>query len=721
MRALPLLLLLAACSGDDEAVDTDRAPVPPEPAPEAHAPSNVHTFVGTPTTLDAGSSQGDLLTWTLGDGTQAQGAVVEHTWTAPGHYTVFLEAEGADGRVDSDSLVVTVTWEPAATAPRSSSTLASTGDRLLAVLDDHDLLAVVELHTRTPELWLDTCSSPRTVSAYDGSWAVACTDDRVDVFDPADASLRGHVDLPWGSRPFGVVVTGPDEAWVTLQGSGQLARLSLDPPALVELVDVEPDVRGLAWTGEHLLVTRHRSPDDGGVLLRYAPATGQLERFTVPIDPGPDSDTNARGVPSYLQHIAVRPDGRVAALPGLKANLQRGLVRDGLPLTHETTVRADLRTMPLTDAEAPLGTQVGAALFDDRDLALAAVYSPLGDWLFVAQQGMETVDILDSATLQRAGAIQDVGHRPDGLWVSPDASELWVFAALSRQLTSYDLSNLGAPARVEHIDLQPPTGEALPADVYAGKVIFGRSVDPRMSTGGYVSCASCHLDGDSDHRVWDFTDRAEGLRNTISLRGHGGTDHGPIHWSANFDEVQDFEHDIRGPQQGQGFLDDADFEATSDTLGAPKAGLDPDLDALAAYVSSLTDGPHSPYREASGDLTAEALLGQQLFASPQLGCVTCHPPPTYTDSQWLAPGVPLLHDVGTLTPDSGQRLGGPLDGIDTPTLLGLHDTAPYLHDGSAATLREVLVDRNPDDAHGTTSILGEPELDALTAFLLQLE
>ena len=84
-------------------------------------------------------------------------------------------------------------------------------------------------------------------------------------------------------------------------------------------------------------------------------------------------------------------------------------------------------------------------------------------------------------------------------------------------------------------------------------------------------------------------------------------------------------------------------------------------------------------------------------------------------------GAPLLHDVGTLGPGSGQRLGGTLTGIDTPTLHGVWRTGPYLHDGSAATLREVLVDRNPSDQHGTTSTLSTSEIDDLVAYLLCLD
>ena len=65
-----------------------------------------------------------------------------------------------------------------------------------------------------------------------------------------------------------------------------------------------------------------------------------------------------------------------------------------------------------------------------------------------------------------------------------------------------------------------------------GKQIFYDAHDRRMNRDGYLSCASCHLDGDSDGRVWDFSDQGEGFRNTIALTGHGGTRQGFVHWSS---------------------------------------------------------------------------------------------------------------------------------------------------------------------------------------------
>src|SRR5690349_8463178 len=169
------------------------------------------------------------------------------------------------------------------------------------------------------------------------------------------------------------------------------------------------------------------------------------------------------------------------------------------------------------------------------------------------------------------------------------------------------------------------------------------------------------------------------------MQGRRGMGHGRVHWSANFDEIQDFEHDIRNAFGGTGFMTDAQFNTgtRNQPLGDAKAGINAELDALAAYVTSLSQVGPSPYRNADGTLTAQALF------KGAGGCSGCHSGSDFTDS---ASGV--LHDVGTIKASSGKRLGGTLTGIDTPTLKGVWDTAPYLHDGSAATLLDVLTTQN---------------------------
>jgi hypothetical protein len=76
----------------------------------------------------------------------------------------------------------------------------------------------------------------------------------------------------------------------------------------------------------------------------------------------------------------------------------------------------------------------------------------------------------------------------------------------------------------------------------------------------------------------------EGLRNTITLNGRAGMGQGFLHWSANFDEVQDFEGQIRALAGGTGLMTDAAFSTRNDPLGTAKAGVSADLDALATYL-----------------------------------------------------------------------------------------------------------------------------------------
>jgi hypothetical protein len=360
--------------------------------------------------------------------------------------------------------------------------------------------------------------------------------------------------------------------------------------------------------------------------------------------------------------------------------------------------------------------------FDNRGFAAAGAYSSRGDYLFVAMRGGRSVERYDVLGGAQAGTLLDVGYAPSGLALSPDDRHLYVDAFLSRELRVYDVGSFDVlPQPIAIIPIV--TDEPLTPELLRGKQLFNDSFDPRLAKHGYIACAHCHLDGEADRRTWDFTDRGEGLRNTISLLGRGGVAHGPVHWSANFDEIQDFEHDIRGPFGGTGLLDDADWTSgtVNQTLGDPKAGLSPDLDALAAYVTSLVSYPRSPYRQADGSLTPEAAAGQITFESQAVGCASCHAGARLTDSAWLAPGEPRLHDVGTLGPGSGLRLGEPLTGLDTPTLHALWNEPPYLHDGSAPDLMAVLTTDNPDDLHGTTSTLTVAQADELVAYLLSLE
>jgi mono/diheme cytochrome c family protein len=282
---------------------------------------------------------------------------------------------------------------------------------------------------------------------------------------------------------------------------------------------------------------------------------------------------------------------------------------------------------------------------------------------------------------------------------------------MDRSVSVLDLSILmstGAANVPVVATLSTVATERLSAQVLLGKQLFYDARDPRLARDAYMSCASCHNDGGQDGRVWDLTGFGEGLRNTVSLEGRAAG-HGFLHWSANFDELQDFEGQIRTLAGGSGLMSDTDFNAgtRSQPLGDRKTGLSASLDALAAYVASLSSFSVSPYRNSNGSLTTEATAGRAVFVAKN--CAQCHSGSNFTASQ----NASSLVDIGTLQPSSGQRLGGALAGIDPPTLRDVWRTGPWLHNGSALTLQQAVA------AHTNVS-LTPMELDDVVAYVREI-
>jgi cytochrome c peroxidase len=110
--------------------------------------------------------------------------------------------------------------------------------------------------------------------------------------------------------------------------------------------------------------------------------------------------------------------------------------------------------------------------------------------------------------------------------------------------------------------------------------------------------------------------------------------------------------------------------------------------ALAAYVRSLVSPPTRFDAWIDGDeaaLRSEAVRGFGLFVG-KAGCVLCHVGWRFTDERF--------HDIGLRGPDAGRGAvpGGTagLRAFKTPGLRELAHTAPYMHDGSLATLNAVV-------------------------------
>ena len=681
--------------------------------------------------VESCSSQDPVMySWNFGDGTEptpfSSDAEASHTYTVPGHYPVILLALA--GKTHSRATViqtVTLPTTPERPTHATSIFLDESRGRVWNVNPDNDTVTSIDAGTFAKLLERPVGSSPTTLALApdDTIWVVNQGDANISVLRRDDGELEDTIDLPYASQPHGVAFDpSGTAAYVTLEATGELARLDPRERRVLDRVDVGGRPRGLAITHDasRIFVARFVSPQDHGEVVEVRRESFDVTRvFELAADPGPDTESSGRGVPNYLLSLTISPDGRRVWVPSKKDNTGRGSFLSGESLTFENTVRSIVSQIDLLANEEDLGARRD---LNNRALASAVAFTSRGDFAFVATLGSNTVDVLDAYSGQTVTSLENLGLAPRGLALSADDRHLFVHHYMSREVTVYDVTGVARGNVFQRLaTVETVAAEKLAPEVLLGKQIFYNSADGRMARDNYISCAVCHLDGGSDLRVWDFTDRGEGLRNTTELKGRAGMGHGPVHWSANFDEIQDFEHDMRQAFQGHGFLSAEEFlSGTRNTpLGDPKAGSSPELDALAAYASSLTRVPASPFRNPDGSLTEDALAGAEIFHSEATGCGDCHTGKQFTDSRLVEPF--LLHDVGTIHPSSGGRLGGELDGIDTPTLKGVWSTAPYLHDGSAATVRDVLTSANPDDFHGRTSHLNETELAQLIAYLLQLE
>lgn len=657
-----------------------------------------------------------------------------HTWSKPGNLLVSAQAVSAWNKL-SRSRALLVVPRPLATAPTRSSTLALEpgGERLWVVNPDSNTVGLIDTRAHTLIAEYPVCAQPRTLAISGDYLAVACQqDDAVWQLRLSDPAQIVPTLLPPGSAPYGVVADPRGGFFYASELQGErVVALAVGESGLRDSQPTARDPRGLAMLPSgKLLVTHWRGNAEGSRVSQLSAATsGSLtppQQLVLPPDTGLDSDTNNNGVPSFMNQVVFSPSGHQAWLPALRANNVSGLFRNGRDLSFETSARAIVSVLEIPEGDA-LGREraAGRFAFDDLDFASDVVFSSAGGLAYVALQGSERVVVLDSASFNVAGSIRDAGKAVQGLVLSADGTRLFVQGFLSRSVKVFDVSALSAGPPPLLAEIPSLVNEPLSPDVLLGKQVFYSADDPRMSKSSYLACSSCHLDGEGDNLVWDFTGRGEGLRNTIPLFGREGTGSGgALHWSANFDEVQDFEHDIRGPQQGAGFMSDSLFHSggRDAPLGEPKAGASRELDALAAYVSSLSGWGVSPARrDSDATWVASRQRGKLLFESAVLGCRGCHTGTLFSDSGFDSPRVPRLHDVGTLSASSGERLGNTLGGIDTPTLRGLWKSAPYLHDGSATTLRAVLVDRNSADQHGQTSALSAAELTDLEAYLLTLD
>ncbi|MBI3683143.1 MAG: c-type cytochrome [Acidobacteria bacterium] len=388
-----------------------------------------------------------------------------------------------------------------------------------------------------------------------------------------------------------------------------------------------------------------------------------------------------------LRAIDVSPDGAYGAVTHL-------LARYYLPTTQ--LERGWMETNALSILDVPGKKLLATVLLDEPDLGAAnpwAVrFSADGRQLVVSHAGTHEISLIDAAALIKkiketsretsddlsflAGLrkrIQLQGRGPRALALA--GNRAYACGYFSDTLEEIDLKTLRS-ATIAELPTAPMTVAR------RGEMLFN---DGSICFQGWQSCSSCHSpDARVDALNWDLMN--DGLGNPKNVKSLLFAHRTPPAMS----------HGVRGSAEL-----------------AVRAGIryilftvrpEEDAVALDEFLKSLQPVP-SPHL-VSGKLSPAAERGKALFMDSKVGCAKCHPPGLYTDLQ--------TYDTGTRAPTDSSP------DFDTPTLVEVWRTAPYLHNGSSATLRDVLTIANPHDKHGRTSHLTPTEIDDLVAFLLSL-
>lgn len=665
-------------------------------------------------------------------------------WGAVGCLTVSACATPVDGsgdaavRVDArDAAEVIVSPTPtrywgASPAPHSGTIALALGDRVAVVAEpDLDTVAVVDLSTQTPVR--EVALGPRLSLTPEGRWqpayaprAVAVAPSRGIAFAACEQSgeVASIALAPPAimrrervcAGPVSVLV-GVGEGSVLVSCAADRAVLALDPESLAvratrALAD-EPSALALSNEGDRVYVT---FPHTDRVVALDAVTLAELDGASIPSVARGWHRTLAHGVPRVAFDLAARPGSRelwVAHILFATDTAQPALdfestLFPAIALLDGNALRsAPLRPTLSTDSRlAGVDGAFARVLSGPRALA----FLPDGRTALVVGRNSETLTVMDVERGVEKQYVEDLpGAIPDGVAVSRDGARAWVHSRNAGTLIPFAIDREGR-VRIDGPPLPTRASDPMPAALRTGQHVFytanDRYIAFPITVNRWIACESCHPDGGTASVTLRFE---VGPRDIPDLRQ--GLD-GFLMRTATRRSAWDFWRTINVEQGGQ-FLPDDEV-------------LAPFLNALSEYVTRAIP-PHVSPTVAPARVAA----GRAVFERDDVGCARCHRGERGTDSGIDNPTLDLagavrLYDVGTCATDGPwpDRAHRDITGrsrapclFDTPALSGVARSAPYLHDGSAATLRDVLTSRNANGLHGATRHLNPGDLDALVDYL----
>jgi YVTN family beta-propeller protein len=517
----------------------------------------------------------------------------------------------------------------------------------------------------------------------------------------SDSIAAGHTPV--------AVVAGPDgkTIYVCNQFNNNISVIDLGSKKQVATIVVtrEPVAAAVTSDGKFLFIANHlpAGAADADYVASVVSVIDTSARKVIKNIELPNGSVNLRG-------ITISPDGRNAYVTHI-------LARYHFPVTY--LEKGWVNTNAMTIIDVPGRKFVNTILLDDVDLGAANPYGVActddGKNILITHAGTYEISVIEREGLHArllpartarsfTSEIHSKGGKKlfDASYSADDVpNDLTFLVGLRRRLKlagigPRGLAVIGTKVYVAEyftdsvgvVDIDPNAqskaqsillGKVPPLTmVRKGEVLFN---DASLSFQEWNSCTSCHTgDGRASALNWDLlNDGVANPKNTKSLLLAHKTPPAMITGIRVNAEV--------AVRSGIRYIQ---FAATTER----KAQY------IDEYLKSLKPVA-SPYL-VNGKLSKAAKNGEKLFN--KAGCVNCHPAPLYTNMG--------KYDVGTGTDEEDDME------FDTPTLVEVWRTAPYLHDGKAVTIKEVLTEFNKDDRHGKTSKLSEKEIADLAEYVL---
>jgi len=557
------------------------------------------------------------------------------------------------------------------------------GDRAIATLRGDRALVEVDLGTGDVVREVPTGPEPYGIVASADGTRIYVSVSQADVIEERDADTLEVL------RTFSV---GTEPRWLALHPDGHLLVAGHARGAFLTAVDLTSGQVAPLELPRHTTTAFGRLVD--GEVLLSARVTG---------DPAFRADGSELVVPAfYVDHRSgeLGPAEQVSLPTPTVAyyRSEQGAVADRMGRFNSTLVHYDVDSRGRLERRASATSRVVDAAPGVESPVVRQTYitsvvqGPDNRGWLVAMEASDTVLYVDDRPKETGWKRRDrlgfpqasavsVGRGPAGLAVL-DTRTVFVHEALDRTVSDVDQPELRRSLKHEVGDEGTPTAHSsvvsrlslaesvLDPDVELGRNLFYDATNPVMGASG-VSCSTCHFEGRTDGLTWELFN---GPRNTPSLAGPI-SEFGVVTWNNPVDTV----------------AQEAQF-TVEHRMGAE--GLrDHHAQRIEAFLAQ-TPLPDLPDPQASA-----IARGKALFERSDVGCATCHTGEHLTDGQ-------------------AYDLYG-LEGVRTRSLRGVAASAPYLHDGRAPTLRDVLESAR-DGSMGNTGSLTQAELDDLEAYLRSL-